>query len=64
MSNPIFAASAGLEKVAEAISRSAALNVAMSITPPESSIEDLLRTADTLLDWVQPDEPDERTPGW
>jgi len=45
----------GLVDVAQAIRRHAALTVAMSITPAESSIEDMLGTADTLMEWLEKD---------
>ena len=49
--NPQMAA-AGLANLAHAVRRSTALYVAMSITPPESSVEDLLVTAERLAVWV------------
>lgn len=43
----------GLSKVAHAIRRSTALTVAMNITPPESSIDEMLHTADRLAEWLR-----------
>ena len=42
----------GLSNLAHSIRRSTALYVAMSITPPTSSVDDLLRTADRLAGWL------------
>lgn len=42
----------GLAQVAHAIRRSAALYVAMSILPPEASVEDLKHRADDLARWI------------
>lgn len=42
----------GLSKVAHAIRRSTALTVAMNMTPPESSIDDMLDLADRLAAWL------------
>lgn len=52
MANEQRAAEAGLSKLAHAIRRSTALHVAMNITPPESSVEDMLKTADRLARWI------------
>lgn len=43
----------GLANLANSVRRSTALYVAMSITPPESSVDDLLATADRLAEWVR-----------
>lgn len=43
----------GMSKLAHAIRRSTALHVAMNITPPESTVDDLLDTADRLADWIK-----------
>lgn len=42
----------GLSKVAHAIRRSTALYVAMSILPPESTIDDLKTQAEDLAGWI------------
>lgn len=42
----------GLGKLAHAIRRSTSLYVAMSITPPEGTIDDLLANADRLATWT------------
>ena len=42
----------GMANLAHAIRRSTALYVAMSITPPEASVDDMLATADRLATWV------------
>lgn len=45
-------ATEGFSKLAHAIRRSTALHVAMQITPPEGTVEDLLATADRLAAWI------------
>lgn len=45
-------ASEGLANLAHSLRRSTALYVAMSISPPTSSVDDLLRTADRLAGWL------------
>lgn len=58
----------GLSKVAHAIRRSSALTVAMQMTPPESSVEEMLELADRLAVWIggdaarQEDETPARQP--
>lgn len=42
----------GLAQVAHAIRRSTALTVAMNITDPGSTIDDLTDTADRLARWI------------
>lgn len=42
----------GLSNLAHAIRRSTALYVAMQITPPDSSVDDMLDNADRLAAWV------------
>lgn len=42
----------GLAKIAHAIRRSNALQVAMSILPPDSTVEDLKRQAEELAGWI------------
>lgn len=42
----------GLSNLAHAIRRSTAVYVAMSITPPESAIEDMLANADVIAAWI------------
>ncbi len=43
----------GLAQVAHAIRRSAALREAISISPPEATIPEMLRTADELAEWIR-----------
>lgn len=43
----------GLSNVAHALRRSTALYVAMSISPPEATEEELLGTADRLAAWIR-----------
>lgn len=50
----------GLARVAHAIRRSTALYVAVQITAPESSVDEVLVVADRLAEWVRSDIP---TPG-
>lgn len=49
----------GMTKLAHAIRRSTALYVAMSITPEDGSIEDLLANATRLAAWVRGEAEDE-----
>lgn len=43
----------GLAQVAHAIRRSTALYVAMSILPPDSTVDDLKEQADDLAQWIR-----------
>jgi len=43
----------GLANVAHSVRRSTALYVAMSITEPGSSIDEMLATADRLAEWIR-----------
>lgn len=43
----------GLSRLSHAIRRSTALRVAADILPADSTVEDLLSTADTLAEWVR-----------
>lgn len=43
----------GLANLAHALRRSTALYVAMTICPPTSSVDDMLRTADKLAIWIR-----------
>lgn len=43
----------GFSNLAHAIRRSTALYVAMTVTPPDSSIEDMLVNADVLAEWLR-----------
>lgn len=52
MANEARIVAEGLSKVAHAIRRSTALYVAMSILPPESSIDDLKVQAEDLAQWI------------
>lgn len=42
----------GLANLANSVRRSTALYVAMSITPAEGTVDDLLATADRLAEWL------------
>lgn len=57
--HPATAGENGLRELAQAISRSTALHVAMSITPAEGDVEEMLKNADRLARWVSPERPTE-----
>ena len=50
----------GLKDLADATRRSAALTVAMSITPAESTESELMSTADRMLAWLEQGRPAEQ----
>lgn len=48
----------GMARIAHALRRSTALYVAMQITPAESSVDEMLMTADRLAAWIKSDIAD------
>lgn len=60
--NPLVA-SQGLANLAHSLRRSTALYVAMNITPPEGTVEELLSTADRLAHWLRGSAEDAPSPG-
>lgn len=60
--NPVVA-SEGLSNLANSVRRSTALYVAMSISSPDSTIDDLLATADRLAGWLRGGGPHPVPPG-
>lgn len=53
MAKEEMVSSEGFYNLANSIRRSTALYVAMQITPPNSSIEEMLVNADTLAVWLK-----------
>lgn len=61
--NPLVAAE-GLANLANSVRRSTALYVAMSITPADGTVDELLSTADRLALWLRGSAPADRvSPG-
>lgn len=62
MAKPEQVVYSGLAQVAHAIRRSMALYVAMSILPPDSTVEDLKEQANDLAGWIRGSAVDDSGP--